>query len=86
MALSECLTTDVTAVRSLICVYAVMSRQVTGQSERLATDVTAVRPLSCMSDKMTPQMTAIVRGVLAPLARVLAVPANVAVSLLHVFV
>ena len=83
---SERLTTDVTAVWSLICVYAAVFRQITVLSERLTTDVTAVRPLSRVSDKMPPQMTTIVRGVLAPLALVLAVPADVAVALLHVFV
>ena len=55
---SECLTTDVTAVRSLICVNAAVTRQITELSERLAT----------------------------VLALVLAVPADVAVTLLHVFV
>ena len=45
---SERLVTHVTSVRSLICVYTAVSRQITGLSERLTTDVTAVRPLICV--------------------------------------
>ena len=48
MALSECLTTDVTAVRSLIRVYAAVNRQITELSECLTTVVTAVRSLICV--------------------------------------
>ena len=55
---TECLTTYVTAVRFLICVYVAVTRQITELSERLAT----------------------------VLALMLAVPADVAVTLLHVFV
>ena len=43
--------------------------------ERLATVVTSVRPLSCVGDKMVSQMITPVRGVLAKLTHVLAVPA-----------
>ena len=66
--------------------HAAVTRQITVLNERLATVLTAVWPLSRVSDKMPLQMTAIVRGVLAALALVLAVPADVAVTLLHVFV
>ena len=46
--LSERLTADVTAVRSLICVYTAVSRQTTEVGERLTADVTAARSLICM--------------------------------------
>ena len=62
-----------------------MSRQTKELCERLGTEVTSVRPLSRVSDKMVSQMIPPVRGALAPLALVLAVPADVAVAVLHVF-
>ena len=83
---SERLATDVTAVRPLICVYAIVTPQITELSERLAALITAVRPLSSMGDTMEPHIPRIVRGVLAPLALVLAAPADVSVKSLHVFV
>ena len=82
---SERLTTNVTAVRPLIGVHAAVSRQTIETGERLATVVTSVRLLSRVGDKMVSQMIPRVRGVLAPLALVLAVPADVAVTVLHVF-
>ena len=82
---SKRLAAHATTVRSLICVYAAMSRQTRELGERLATVTTSVRPLPRVSDKMVSQMILPVRGVLAPLALVLAVPANVAVTVLHVF-
>ena len=84
--LSERLATDVTAVRSLSCVYAVMSLQITELSERLAAFIAAVRSLSSMSDAMVLDVLRMVRGVFAPLTLVLAVPADVAVKSLHVLV
>ena len=35
-------------MRSLICVYVAVTRQITELSERLTTDVTAVRSLICV--------------------------------------
>ena len=83
---SERLAAYVAAVRSLACVYAAVIRQIIEQTEHLIADVTTVRPLSGMSDQMTPQMTRIVRGVLARLALVLAVPPDVTVTSLHVLI
>ena len=82
---SKRLAAHATAVQSLICVYAAMSRQTRELGERLSTVTTSVRPLSRVSDKMVSQMMPPVRGVLAPLALVLAVPEDVAVTVLHVF-
>ena len=83
---SKRLITDITAVRSLACVYTAVTVQSTNMSECPTADVTTVRPLSGMSDQMTPQMTRIVRGVLARLALVLAVPPDVTVTSLHVLI
>ena len=63
-----------------------VTRQITGMSERLAAFITAVRSLSSMSETMILDILRMVRGVFAPLALVLAVPAGVAVNSLHVFV
>ena len=46
---------------------------------------TSVRPLSRVSGKMSSQTINPVRGVLAPLALILAAPPDVAVTVLHVF-
>ena len=83
---SERLVTNVTAARPLIGVHAAVSRQTIETGERLATVVTSVRLLSRVGDKMVSQMIPRVRGVLATLTHVLAVPADVAVMVLHVFV
>ena len=55
--LGECLATDVTVVRPLICVYTAVSSQMTGLSERLGTDVTAVRPLFRVYTAVSRQIT-----------------------------
>ena len=44
-------------VRSLTCVYAAVTRQITELSERLATHGTAVRPLICVYTAVSRQMT-----------------------------
>ena len=48
---------NVTVVRSLICVYTAVTRQMTGPRERLTADVTVVRSLICVYAAVTRQIT-----------------------------
>ena len=61
-------------------------RQMKSANKRLSTVVTAVRPLPRVCSPMTSHMTLTVGGVLAPLTLVSAVPADGAVTLLHMLV
>ena len=66
--------------------YPAVYGQITPPSKRLATVVTAEWPLIRMRSLMHYHMTCFVRGVLAPLALMSAVPVDVAVTLLYVLV
>ena len=85
-AICERLPTDVTHIQSLSGVYTAVDRQMTQLSKRLATVVTAMRTLSRVCSTMASHISLIVCGVLAPLTLVSPVPADVAVTQLHVFV
>ena len=63
-----------------------MTGQTTQPSERLPADITLAWPLSRMRSAMLFEMACPVGGVLAPLTLVFAVPADVAVPLLYMFV
>ena len=84
--LGERLPAGGTDVRPESTMCPAVSGQITLLSKRLATVVTDEWPLLCVFSPMNNNMTLIVRGVLAPLTLVSAVPADVAVTLLHVFV
>ena len=78
--------TDVTLVQSLSGVYTAMDRQGTQLSKRPATVVTAVRTLPRVRSTMLCHVSHFVRGVLAPFTLVPPIPADVAVTPLHVSV
>ena len=80
----ECPPADVTHVRPESTVCPMVCRQITPPRKRLATVVTAEWPLPCVLSLVTCHTRLMVRGVLAPVTLVSAVPADVAVTLLHV--
>ena len=80
----ERLPAEVTHVRPESTVCPAVYSQVNPPSKRLATVVAAEWPLAGMSSVMAFQMVHPVRGVLAPLTLVPAVPSDVAVTLVHV--
>ena len=82
----ERLPTDVTQERLLTTMFQTVCRQITSLSERLTTVVTSVRPLPRVCSLMSYHNTCSVRGVLAPLTLVSAIPVDRAVKLLHVHV
>ena len=82
----ERLPADVTHERLLPIMFPTVFRQKKSANKRLSTVVTAVRPLPRVCSPMTSHMTHMVRGVLAPLTLVSAVPPDGVVTLLHVFV
>ena len=82
----ERLPADVTDVRPESTVCPAVYRQMIPLNKRLATVLTAEWPLLCVYSSMTCHKPLFVRGVFAPLTLVSAVPGDVAVTLLHVFV
>ena len=80
----ERLPADVTHVRSVSTVCPAVILQLLPPRERLATVVTAEWPLPRVCSLVTRHILLVVRGELAPLTLVSAVPADVAVTLLHV--
>ena len=84
--LCERLPARVTLVWLLTSVYQVVTGHVTRLGERLAADIAPVWPLSRVRPAMVCEMACLVGGVLAPLTLVSAVPADVAVTPLHVSV
>ena len=86
ITLCERLPTYVAHERLLTTMFPTVCRQIKSVNKRLSTVVTAVRPLPRVCSPMTSYMTHMVRGVVAPLTLVSAVPADGAVTLLHVLV
>ena len=84
--LGERLPADVTHERPESTVCPAVFRQSIPPFKRLATVVTAERPLIRVCSVMTSHMACKVCGELAPLTLVFPVPADVAVTLLHVLV
>ena len=82
----ERLPADVTHERPESTMCPAVFRQMPPANKRLSTVVTAVRPLPRVCSPMISHTTHIVRGELAPLTLVSAVPADGAVTLLHVLV